>query len=92
MLGVQLLHMETLNKKILVALLDMAQTDVAANVQVLAQELGYSRREVAEVLNELAEEGLVRAETVRLTFVGLMQATGLRSRLRRQKPRASEAA
>ncbi len=75
--------METLNKKLLMTLLDLAQSDVPASVQGLALELGLSRREVAEDLNLLAEEGLVRAETCRLTFVGLMHATGLRAALRR---------
>lgn len=71
--------MTHLNKKLLVSLLDLAQADRAANVQSLAVSLNMSRREVASALNELAEAGLVRAETVRLTFVGLMRASGLRA-------------
>lgn len=73
--------METLNNTILVTLLDLAQNDVHANVARLASELGVTRAQVAIGLNQLAEEGLVRPETVRLSFVGLMKAAGLRGKM-----------
>lgn len=73
--------MTHLNKSLLVLLLDLAQSDVGASVQVLAERLGVSRREVAVGLNELAELDLVRAEKVRLTFLGLAAALGLRGRM-----------
>jgi Mn-dependent DtxR family transcriptional regulator len=71
--------METLNKILLVTLLDLAQNDVPASVARLATELGVTRAQVAVGLNELSERGLVRPDTIRLTFVGLMSAAGLRS-------------
>jgi len=74
--------MAHLNKQVLVALLDLAQGDVHASVQALALAVGASRREVASALNDLAQQGLVRPETVRLTLVGLMHAAGLRERCR----------
>lgn len=80
--------MNTLNKKVLVALLDLAQMDLPASVQVIAIHLGISRKEAASALNELSELTLVRAETVRLTFVGLMKASGLRHQ-QQQKSRAA---
>lgn len=70
--------MTHLNKQVLIALLDLAQGDVHASVQAVALAVGVSRREAATALNQLARLGLVRAETVRLTLVGLMRATGLR--------------
>ena len=79
--------METLNKNLLIALLDLAQSDTPASVQALSQYLQLSRRQVADELDLLAKEGLVRAETCRLTFVGLMHATGLRSAARRSAER-----
>lgn len=90
MVCVQLIPMETLNSSILIALLNLAQSDRAANVQVLALELDVSRARIAHGLNELACEGLVEAETIRLTFVGLMHASGLRAR--RARASAVEAA
>ena len=42
-------------------------------------EHNWNDRKVACGLNELDQLGLVRAEKVRLTFVGLMKATGLRA-------------
>jgi predicted transcriptional regulator len=72
--------METLNKTLLITLLDFAQMDVPASVSRLALELNRSRAQIATGLNQLAQEGLVAPETVRLTFVGLMHATGLRAR------------
>ena len=84
--------MQTLNKNILIALLDCAQNDVPASVQVLAREVGASRREVADVLNHLIAEGLVRGETCRLTFVGLMHAAGTRARAMAERSRGSQAA
>lgn len=72
--------METLNKHLLVALLDCAQANVPASVQRLSQELGVPRRLVAEGLNQLDRAGLVSAGSIRLTLCGLMHATGLRKR------------
>lgn len=77
---VQLFPMETLNKHLLVVLLDCAQANVPASVQQLSQELGVPRRVVAEGLNQLDRAGLVSAGNVRLTLCGLMHATGLRKR------------
>lgn len=74
--------MTHLNKQVLIALLDLAQGDVRASVQTVSVATGHSRPEVATALNELSRLGLVRAETVRLTLVGLMHATGLRQRCR----------
>lgn len=70
--------METLNKTLLIVLLDLAQNDVPASVARLATELGVTRAQVAIGLNQLAEAGLVRPETIRLTILGLMHAAGLR--------------
>lgn len=72
--------METLNNALLVTLFEMAQNDEPASVDRLARELSLTRAEVATRLNQLSRQGLVRAETIRLTFVGLMRATGLRAR------------
>ncbi len=72
--------MTTLNKDIVVTLLNLAQADQHASVHVLAEKLGLSRAEIATSLNELALEGLIRPETIRLTFVGLMFASGMRAR------------
>lgn len=80
--------MTHLNKKLLVALIELAQSDTSASVQMLAHALGVSRKEVACALDELGELGLVRPETVRLTFVGLMHASGLRSRMHRSSAAA----
>lgn len=82
MFFVQVIPMDTLNKELLLALFDLAQLDAAANVQRLSDDLGRSRRVVADALDDLARAGLVRAETVRLTFLGLAVATKLRSRRR----------
>jgi hypothetical protein len=75
---VQVVPMKTLNKTLLVVLLDLAQNDVPASVARVADELGITRAEAAVGLNELATAGLVRPETVRLTILGLMRAAGLR--------------
>jgi len=74
--------MTHLNKQVLISLLDLGQSDVRASVQSVSVAVGCSRREAAVALNELARLGLVRAETVRLTLVGLMRAAGLRERSR----------
>lgn len=74
--------MTHLNKQVLIALLDLAQGDVRASVQTVSVATGSTRREVATALNELARLGLVRPETIRLTLVGLMHASGLRQRVR----------
>lgn len=80
MFCVQVVPMETLNKELLIALLDLAQMDVSASVQALAEATGHPRTKVASGLNALAEKGLIRPETVRLTMVGLVQAASLRAR------------
>lgn len=74
--------MDKHSQQLLVALFDLAQLDTPASVQALAARLGRSRREVACTLNTLDGLGLVRAEKVRLTLVGLMKASGLRERAR----------
>jgi Mn-dependent DtxR family transcriptional regulator len=74
--------MDTLNKELLLALFDLSQLDASASVQRLADDLGRSRRAIADALDDLARAGFVRAETVRLTFLGLAIATKLRSRRR----------
>ncbi len=83
MFCVQVVPMETLNNTLLITLLDFAQNDIHASVARLAKELSVTRAQVAIGLNQLAEDGLVRPDTVRLTFVGLMKAAGLRSRIHR---------
>jgi len=77
--------MKTLNKKVLVSLFELAQADVPASVQEVATCLNMSRREAAIALNSLVQLGLVRAETLRLTFPGLMKAVGLASRRAQSK-------
>jgi Mn-dependent DtxR family transcriptional regulator len=85
--------METLNNQILLALFDLASAEERASIQALAVRLGVSRREVAETVSHLDRLGLVRAENVRLTFVGLTRALGLRSAATRAaRPRRSLAA
>jgi Mn-dependent DtxR family transcriptional regulator len=71
--------METLNRNLLITLLDFAQSDVRASVQRLALKLGVSRSAVAGALNDLAMQGLVSAETMRLTMMGLVCASSLRA-------------
>lgn len=77
--------MKTLNKTLLVVLLDLAQNDVPASVARVAAELGITRAEAAAGLNELSLAGFVRPETVRLTILGLMRAAGLRGALQRSR-------
>lgn len=81
--------METLNKTLLVALLDLAQNDVPASVACLATELDLTRAQVAIGLNQLAEVGLVRPETIRLTILGLMRAAGLRGAMQAEMTQAT---
>ena len=81
--------METLNKTLLVTLLDLAQNDVPASVACLAKELGLTRAQVAIGLNRLAEDGLVRPETIRLTILGLMRAVGLLGAMQARTMQAS---
>lgn len=76
--------MEQLNKSVLVALFDLAQLDAAASVQTLAARLGVTRREVADSLSALDRQGLVRAEKVRLTMMGLVRAASLRQKRQKQ--------
>lgn len=82
--------METLNRNLLLSLLDLAQRDVAANVVKLSFELGVPRAAVACGLNELAEQGLVRPSTVRLTMMGLVLASSVRAEMRRSRERLAE--
>jgi Mn-dependent DtxR family transcriptional regulator len=74
--------MAHLNESLLLALFDCARADERASVQSVALRLGLSRREVAVGLNQLDQLGLVRAATIRLTFLGLAKAAGLVSRQR----------
>ena len=69
--------MDSLNKDILVALFHAGSNDERPSVTWLARRLGATRRRVACELDVLAEAGLVRAETIRLTFVGLTVAVQL---------------
>jgi hypothetical protein len=89
---VQLVPMETLNNSILISLLNLAQADTRANVQVLANDRGESRVRVARGLGELADEGLIDPQAIRLTFVGLMHASGLRARHLRAEAERKRAA
>ncbi len=75
-------RMNHLNSRLLVALLDLAQSDLPASVQALAVSLGITRREAANALSDLDRQGLIRAETMRLTFLGLAYA----ARLRQSRP------
>ncbi|OQX66848.1 MAG: hypothetical protein B6A08_18320 [Sorangiineae bacterium NIC37A_2] len=84
--------MDTLNKGILIALLDAAQHDERASIQYLSDRLGRTRTEVAQAVSELDRRGLVRAETVRLSFLGLTEALGLRARARQSAARNRKAA
>ncbi len=84
--------MDTLNKGILIALLDAAQSDERASIQYLSDRLGRTRAEVAQAVSELDRLGLVRAETVRLSFLGLTGALGLRAQARRSAGRTRQAA
>lgn len=79
--------MDTLNKRILIVLLDAAQSNERATVQFLADRLGVTRRKAAEAVSDLDRLGLVRAETIRLSFLGLTEALGLRAAARRSANR-----
>lgn len=72
--------MNTLNKNLLITLLEFAQSDVRASVAHLAFEMHLPRRTVAGGLNALALHGLVLAETCRLTLPGLAVAASLRAK------------
>jgi Mn-dependent DtxR family transcriptional regulator len=86
-------HMETLNNKVLLTLFELASAEERASIQALAVRLGVTRRDVAEAVSRLDRLGLVRAENVRLTFIGLTRALGLRaSASRAARPRRSLAA
>ncbi|HSC86609.1 MAG TPA: hypothetical protein VLC09_05035 [Polyangiaceae bacterium] len=74
--------MDNLNKSLLVSLFELAQTDRPASVNALAEWLGVDRREVACALSELDQQGLIRAETCRLTLRGLARAVSLRGKRR----------
>ncbi len=71
--------MNTLNRRLLVTLLDFAQTDVRASVAHLAFEMHLPRRTVANGLNRLAQRGLIDPGACRLTMVGLVAAASLRA-------------
>lgn len=79
--------MDLLHKRILIALFRLTEADRSANVSLLAQELGCSRRDIACALSALDMLGLVRAERVRLTFLGLTRALGLEAKARRRRTR-----
>lgn len=79
--------MDTLNKRILILLLDAAQSDDRASIQFLSDRLGVPRTEVAGAVSWLDRIGLVRAETIRLTFLGLSEALAVRASARKTAPR-----
>jgi Mn-dependent DtxR family transcriptional regulator len=81
--------MDTLNKDILVALFHAGSNDEAASVAWLARRLGVTRRRVACELDVLAEAGLIRAETIRLTFLGLTVAVQLAQKRARRAQRCA---
>ncbi len=74
---------------LLIALLDLAQEDQAANVRRLAERLGVRLAVAADTLSELDELGLASAARIRLTFLGLAVAAGARSRHRQRGPLAA---
>lgn len=84
--------MDTLNKGILIALLDAAQADEKASIQYLAERLGSTRTEIANAVSQLDRLGLVRVETVRLSFLGLTEALGFRAAARRARTRFNKKA
>ncbi|MCH2110014.1 MAG: hypothetical protein MK135_11855 [Polyangiaceae bacterium] len=63
---------------LLIALFEMAQADQPANMTSLADYCEVSRPVAARALSKLVNAELVRAETLRLTFPGLMKAIALR--------------
>lgn len=73
--------MDNLNNRTLIALFELSQMDQRPSVAAVAEHLGSTLRQVAESLSALDRAGLVRAETVRLTFLGLARAAGLRARM-----------
>ena len=66
--------METLNKDICILFFELQRAGERRSVQVVADELGLSRRQAAESLAQLAEGGLLNLSTLSLTFVGLVRA------------------
>jgi predicted transcriptional regulator len=70
------MHLPRTQSTVLHTLLSLARADIPATVRRLAAELGRPAAEVERDLAQLARRGLVDAERVRLTFVGLMHAAG----------------
>jgi hypothetical protein len=71
---------QTLNvpsQRLLRALFELARVDQAASAGSLARLLGRRAVEVAQLLVQLDQLGLVRAERARLTLPGLLVATRL---------------
>jgi len=75
--------MTHLNKSILIALLDLAQLDQAADLHQLSLACGQTSSRIRLALYELESLGFVDAGRVRLSFLGLAKAAGLRARARR---------
>jgi Mn-dependent DtxR family transcriptional regulator len=65
---------------LLIALLDLAQNDQAAQAGALAARVDARPLDVAEALVSLERRGLVDAGRARLTFGGLAVAAALRAR------------
>jgi DNA-binding IclR family transcriptional regulator len=70
------MHLPRTQSSLLHTLLCLARADVPATARRLAAELGLPPAEVERDLALLARRGLVDADRVRLTFVGLMHAAG----------------
>ena len=83
--------MTTLTQKALRLLYTLAADDRAADLGIVADMLGLSCVETDRLLMELERAGLVDAERVRLTLVGLALAVNI-SDSRRSARRASVAA
>lgn len=76
--------MNTTQKDVLRTLYTLAQSDQHADLALVAAAVGLRCATVDEVLRQLEWAGLVDAERVRLTFVGLTVAVGL---VGQQQPR-----
>ena len=68
------MHHARTQSLLLRCLLDLARADAPATVRRLAAELGRAPADVERDLVLLARRGLVDADRVRLTFLGLMHA------------------
>lgn len=80
--------MNATQKDVLRTLYRLAQADQPADLALLADALGLRCATVDAVLRQLEWAGLVDAERVRLTFVGLTMAVGLVGRQRRPTDRS----